>query len=80
MTTLPALKSWLERRLAPAGLDWFQRTAEEIAGGPGDDRFATLISMASRHARRDPLAPDEDELATAGRALEGWNPERWNLL
>src|SRR5262249_5716156 len=55
-------------------------TTAEVARGVDDGRFAALIALASRHAPRAKLAPSAGELDAAGRALEGWNPERWTLL
>lgn len=67
-------------RLEPRGRDWLEATAAEIAAGVANARFASLLSLASRHAGRGPLAPDPGELARAAELLEGWNPERWSRL
>lgn len=66
-------------RLGEAGRTFLDQAAAEIAAGVDDTRFATLISMASRHAR-GPLEPTDAERAEAARLLEGWEPERWTLL
>jgi hypothetical protein len=74
------LRKMLEARSGPA-LAWFKEASTEVADGVADGRFATLISMASRHARDStPLAPTETELRSAASAVEGWNPERWTML
>ena len=43
-------------------------------------RWASLFSMASRHAPRGGLEPTETERAEASRLVPGWNPERWTTL
>ena len=80
MTTLPLLQELLASRLDPSAREWCAATAAEIAGGVDDGRFAALLSLASRHAKRDPLAPDTAAIEAAGTALEGWTPERWSVL
>ena len=77
MRTAPFFADLLARRLPGAALDWFKTASSEIAGGVDDQRFAALLSLASRHARRTPLAPSAEERAQAGRLLPGFDPERW---
>jgi hypothetical protein len=65
------------------GRDALQRLADaraELAAGVDPERFAALLSLASRSVRRAPLAPTPAERARANDLLEGWNPERWDLL
>ncbi len=80
MSTRPLIEAFLDRRLLPAAQQWLRDASAEIATGPDHGRFASLISLASRHAKRDALDPDAGEIAAAGAALEGWNPERWTVL
>jgi hypothetical protein len=77
--TAPFLADLLARRLPGAALDWVNTASAEIAGGVDDQRFAALLSLASRHARRAPLAPSAEERAQAERLLPGFDPERWTL-
>jgi hypothetical protein len=70
----------LAARLASTALAWSTESRSRIAEGVSDQRFATLISAASRHARRRPAELEEGEVSRAGRLVEGWNPERWSLL
>lgn len=70
----------LAERLGVPALEWSGAAREEIAAGVTDVRFATLISAASRHARRRPAEPAPEAIARAGRLVMGWNPERWSLL
>lgn len=80
MTPYLLLRRSLESRLSERALRWFRAASAEIADGAPNARFCALIALASRHASRAPLALEASELEAAGRALEGWNPERWNLL
>lgn len=78
------LRQWiraaLARRLDEAPLAWFDETTAAVAAGVPDARFASLISMASRHARRRHAGIDDDECAAASSLVDGWNPERWSVL
>lgn len=80
MTAYLLLRKALEARLAPGALAWLKSATAEIADGPTSARFCALVALASRHARRRPLAPQASELEAAARLVPGWNPERWNLL
>jgi len=79
-----AVLDWLDgalaERLEPGGRAWLADASEEVRAGCGDARFAALISMASRHARRRPSQLSPVELEQAASLVEGWNPERWSLL
>jgi hypothetical protein len=80
MTPFLLLRKLLDERLAPGAKTWLKGATGEIADGVPNARFGALVSLASRHARRVPLAPSATDLRTAGRVVEGWNPERWTLL
>lgn len=80
MTPFLFLRKLLEGRLAPGALQWMKSANAEVADGAPSARFCALFSLASRQARREPLAPGPVDLEAAGRILEGWNPERWNVL
>ena len=79
-STAPFLDALLAPRLSSAGAAWVRSSLEEIADGVPGARLASLISMASRHAPRGPLAPTEEERRRAHESLAGWNPERWTSL
>lgn len=70
----------LEGRLDAPAMEWLAGAAREIGAGCSDSRFAALISMASRHARRRPASITAEEVRDAQTILAGWNPERWSLL
>jgi hypothetical protein len=70
----------LDARLDERGRAWIASARAEIAAGPAHERFAGLLSLASRTVGRGPLAPSAAEIAEAERLLAGWNPERWTLL
>lgn len=80
MTPFLFLRKVLDARLGPSVGRWFKASLGEIADGPTDARFCELFSLASRHAKRVPLAPAAAEVEGARRVLAGWNPERWDLL
>jgi hypothetical protein len=80
MTAYLLLRKALEARLAPGALAWLKAATAEVADGPSSARFCALISLASRHARRRPLALAASELEAAAKLVPGWNPERWNQL
>ena len=70
------LEEMLARRLPGESASWLAGARAELARGVGPERFSALVSLASRHAPRGALAPDEGELVRAAEASEGWNPER----
>jgi hypothetical protein len=80
MTPYLQLRKSLEARLATSSLGWLRGAAAEVANGAPNARFCALFSQASRHARHVPLAPTPPEIEAAGRAVPGWNPERWDQL
>src|SRR5262245_19102929 len=78
---LPArLRAMARSRLPPAGAAWLDGAAAEIARGVADERFGALLSTASRHAPRRPLAPDDGERREAVALQPGLDIERWTLL
>ncbi len=80
LATQTCLDDFLERRMPDAGAGWLEKTVAEIGTGASGQRLAALLSMASRHAPRGPLGPSAAERDEAGRALAGWDPERWTTL
>jgi hypothetical protein len=86
MTIHSLLRDAARGRLPPPGQAWLDGAVAEISeatsggGGGSDERFGALLSGASRHARRQPLAPTEAERAAARAAVEGLEIERWTLL
>ena len=74
------LGEMLRERLTPEGRAWIERSTAELIAGASASRFASLLSSASRHAKHAALEPSAKQIDDAGRALEGWNPERWTVL
>lgn len=74
------LDAMLARRLDAEGRGWLERALEELARGVDRERFGALLSLASRHARRGPLAPEHAERAALQYAAEGLDCERWTVL
>jgi hypothetical protein len=76
------LSGILARSIPREAVAWIDEASRDLSTVRDDEpaRFPTLISLASRHVPRGPLAPTETERAQAFDVLEGWNPERWSLL
>ncbi len=67
-----SLDKLLEAELDSRALDFWQLASAEISAGVPAQRFAALLALASRYARRQPLG--HPELAV------GFNPAAWNRL
>ena len=76
----PLLDDLLAGRLAAAARDFAASASREIAAGADDARFGALLSAASRHARREPLAPTPEERFQLAALLPGCEIERWTRL
>lgn len=74
------LSELLEPRLSEPGRAFWSKARDEIARGADEQRFAALVAMASRHAKRQPLALAPDERARAEELVPGWSPAAWNRL
>jgi hypothetical protein len=74
------LGTLLAPRESEAGWRWLQDAAAEIERGVDPVRFGGLLSLASRYARRGPLAPTRAEIVQADEVCTGWSPERWTHL
>lgn len=88
---LEALDGWLGRALSAArdrggddrgGAAWLDAACAELAGGDADgERFARLISQASRYAPRGPLLADDGRLESElGSLSPGTRADRWTAL
>lgn len=80
MSAYTFLRQMLEARLERRALDRLQVSVSEIGDLVPDGRFSALLSLASRGVKPRPLAPSAAELESARRLVEGWSPERWDLL
>lgn len=80
MTIASFLINEARARLPAPGQAWFDGAVKELAGNITDERFGALLSAASRHAHRQPLAPTAAERAEAAKQVEGLEIERWTLL
>ncbi|MDO3385867.1 EboA domain-containing protein [Gilvimarinus sp. SDUM040013] len=72
------LETLLAPRLADTALAFWQKSRDELTAGVSTHRFAALIALASRHAKRTPLelSPEEiDAIAELGVSIDmrGWN-------
>jgi hypothetical protein len=74
------VRSFVLARVQGAAANALTASADECARGTEPVRFGGLLSLASRHVPRGPLAPSARELAAANELCPGWNPERWTLL
>lgn len=77
---LALLNSVLAVRVNSTTQEFIQRTQDQISTGVTDDRFTQLVSLASRHVPRQPLAPSGAELERAAALIPGWSPKAWSLL
>ena len=80
----PQVREWLEAastaRLDARGRTWLAEARAELAAGVSDPRFATLLSLASRYARRRPAECTAEERGRAAQLVEGWDPGHWSVL
>jgi hypothetical protein len=75
------LAEQLAQRLSEPQRSWWQRHRDELRRGEIEpDRFASLLSLASRFAPREPLAPTHAALERFTALVPGWSPERWSCL
>jgi hypothetical protein len=74
------LAAMLRRRLPARAAAWLEASSDEIRGGVTSLRFASLLSLASREARRHALEPDAREADAAWQSLPGWRLEGWSVL
>ncbi len=84
LSTVPQIQEWLDvelaSRLDDEALVWSRATRAAIRDGVSDSRFAGLIALASRHARRHPAQLSDSARAHAAELVEGWDPRAWSLL
>ncbi|WP_341936557.1 EboA domain-containing protein [Marinimicrobium sp. C2-29] len=74
------LNDLLTSRLSDPARAFWEKSRSEIAEGISETRFAALLAMASRHAKRQSLDLSEEELARAEALVPGWSPVAWNRL
>ncbi len=70
----------LDRHLSDSARNFRDKAIDEIGQGAAGQRFAGLLSMASRYAKRQPLSLTDADLAQAEACVPGWSPRAWNLL
>ncbi len=71
----------LADRLSETQRSWWTHHRDQLArGAVKTDRFASLFSLASRFAPRQPLALSAAALDRAVGLVPGWRPERWDCL
>lgn len=80
MSTSDFLIQLLDRHLSDPAREFRDEVIDEIAGGARGQRFAGLLSMASRYTKRQSLALTDADLAQAEACVPGWSPRAWNLL
>lgn len=80
MSTRDFLNQLLDHQLSEAAREFRDKASNEIAGGAKGQRFAALLSMASRYAKRQPLSLTDADMAQAEACVPGWSPRAWNLL
>ncbi|MDO3383493.1 EboA domain-containing protein [Gilvimarinus algae] len=82
MTPMPRelLDTFLQQRLTNTASDFWQNARAELGSGVSRSRFSALIALASRHAKRHPVALSETEQAQLQEALPGLDMRAWNQL
>lgn len=80
MSTSEFLNQLLDRHLNESAQGFRDKALDEIAQGARGQRFAGLLSMASRYAKRQPLALTDEDRAQAEACVPGWSPGAWNRL
>lgn len=82
--SLPEVRAWLEgcleARLDERGLEWLSGARSELGAGVSSARFASLISLASRYARRKPAELSAEERDGLRGLVEGCDPQAWSRL
>ena len=76
---LGCLLAALDERLAGPGVEWLRAECESMESGDSK-RLLLSLSMASRQAKRKPLAASRDLRERASLALPGLDVERWTQL
>jgi len=74
------LETLMTSRLSERAQEFRAKASAELAEGVSRQRFAALLALASRHAKREPLALTAEEQAQAETLLPGWTPAAWNRL
>jgi hypothetical protein len=69
------IRSWLEKRLAPAQLSWL----DEAAASADQRALERAMALATRKLGALPLSPSDAELSAAEAAHPGWRPENWSV-
>ena len=73
---LTLLEQWLQDRLSPDALSWYQGRLEKLA----EDRdFYLAIALAPRKLGKADLAPTHEERSKAEQICPGWTPSRWTV-
>lgn len=82
MSQIPSntLETLLIPRLGAPALAFWNKSRDELAAGVSTNRFAALIALASRHAKRVELKLDATELNAVDELAPGLNLRDWNLL
>ncbi len=84
MSTPQELLDWIDGELGchldEAGDDWIRKARAEVAGGVDDGRFAQLLALASRQARRRAADISSEGRSRAAELLAGWDPVAWSVL
>jgi hypothetical protein len=70
---------WLERRLQPEARDWLATRRAELSQRFSDRALHITLGMIPRRLGKADLALDDDELAAAAAAREGWDPGLWGI-
>jgi hypothetical protein len=71
------LRELVERRTAPASIEWLARTCAAIGGAPSRGGLLEDFTAATRRLGRARLEPTEEEIARLAGAGVGWPIGTW---
>ncbi len=78
-TARDLLRSWLRRQMPAATAQWFETQFEKLASDPSDRNLHIFLGLIPRRLGKEDLALDDDDLAAAAAARDGWDPRGWSL-
>jgi hypothetical protein len=74
------LRGWLGRQLDDAQRAWLDEQLANLEENPSDGTLAIALGMAPRRLGKADLALERADVAAAGEALPGWDPQGWSVM
>lgn len=79
MTPVELLERWLSDRLPADAAAWLASGIERLRASAVDRDLYLLISLVSKHVKREPLALTDADLTAASASRAGWDPSAYTL-